>query len=110
MGTIQQSVNQMLGTAQSITRGLVKKNDVSEDIMAQTQQRIESQKLAKAKQRASLEKQRAIYAKSKLQKEQANLKLKELKGGTDESITIGGQKITDPQLLKKLKEHMNNGK
>ena len=32
MGTIQQSVNQMLGTAQSVTRGLVKKNDVSEDM------------------------------------------------------------------------------
>ena len=64
--------------------------------------------MLRAKQRANLEQQRAKYQKAKLQKEQAKLGLKDLKAG-QQTVTIGGAKISDPNLLKKIKEQTANG-
>lgn len=69
----------------------------------QAMQNVEDIKMAKLKQRAMREKYQAQIAKSKLAKIQAKQKTAELKG-KNERITIGGEVITDPVLLKKIKE------
>ena len=66
-------------------------------------QNVEDIKMAKLKQRAQKEKLRAQIEKSKLAKIQAKQKTAELKG-KKERVTIGGTEVTDPVLLKKIKE------
>ena len=66
-------------------------------------QNVEDIKMAKLKQRAEREKYRAQIEKSKLAKIQAKQKTAELKG-KNERITIGGQPVTDPALLAKIKK------
>ena len=66
-------------------------------------QNVEDIKMAKLKQRALKEKYRAQIEKSKLAKIQAKQKTAELKANK-ERITIGGQIVTDPQLIKKVKK------
>lgn len=66
-------------------------------------QNVEDIKMAKLKQRAMKEKYQAQIAKSKLVKIQAKQKTAELKG-KNERITIGGEVVTDPVLLGKIKE------
>ena len=66
-------------------------------------QNVKDIKTAKLKQKAEREKYRAQYEKSKLAKIQAKQKTSELKG-KNERITIGGQLVTDPALLAKIKQ------
>lgn len=66
-------------------------------------QNVEDIKIAKLKQRALKEKYRAQIEKSKYAKIQAKQKTAELKA-TKERITLGGEAITDPELVKKIKK------
>ena len=66
-------------------------------------QNVEDIKIAKLKQRALKEKYRAQIEKSKYAKIQAKQKTAELKAAK-ERITLGGQEITDPELVKKIKK------
>ena len=63
----------------------------------------EDVKMAKLKERATKEKYRAQIEKSKLAKIQAKQKTTELKA-QKERILIGGQIITDPSLINKIKK------
>ena len=56
-----------------------------------------------------MEKQRALFQESKLRKISAKEKLKSLKEDKN-TISIGGEKIKDPNLIKKLKEKINDKK
>ena len=104
MGSIQSSVNQMLGQAASLSKKAKSEPEVSKQVMETSQARLDKEKLARATQRANLEKQRAAYQQAKLKKQQAISAMKTNKMSAD--ISIGGQKITDPQLLKRIKESM----
>ncbi len=66
-------------------------------------QNIEDIKMAKLKQRAQKEKLRAQIEISKHARIQAKQKTAELKG-KNERVSIGGQQITDPILLAKIKK------
>lgn len=111
MGAIQSAVNRMIGSAAgagALISGLKRVQPADKQKMKQSLSDVEQQKLLRAKQRANLEQQRAKYQKAKLQKEQAKLGLKDLKAG-QQTVTIGGAKISDPNLLKKIKEQTANG-
>lgn len=62
-----------------------------------------NQKKIRAKYRADIEAYNAKYEKSKYAKIQAKQKTAELKA-TKERITLGGEAITDPELVKKIKK------
>lgn len=74
-----------------------------EEKRKQSLQNAEDVKMARLKQRALKEKYRAQIEKAKLAKIQAKQKTAELKG-KNERVTIGGQQITDPTLLAKIKK------
>lgn len=94
MGAIQNAFNTVVGTGIVASALLKKKQALAEKSM-------QDAKLARLTQRAKMEKQRAIYQKSKLQKLQAKQGISQLKAGGS-NITIGGAKVTNPELLKKL--------
>lgn len=107
--SIQSAVNQTIGTLGVATKlfsmGKMNKANKSADDL----------KLAKIKQKANLEQQRAKLAKAKLQKTKATQQLKELKSATkNEQITIGGQSVNikdlSPNLQKIIKEQSKDGR
>lgn len=94
MGTIQSSVNQVLGV---LAGGKLLPT------MNKANQNVEDIKLAKQKQRENMAKSKANTAKAKLSEYEAKTKLKELKGTGLSNVSIGGVKVTDPNILKQLK-------
>ena len=94
MGAIQSSVNQVLGV---LAGGKLIPT------MNKANQNVEDIKLAKQKQKAQMAKYKAMTAKSKLTEYQSKSKLKELKGTGLSNVSIGGVKVTDPNILKQLK-------
>ena len=95
MGAIQGAFSKIVAGAMA--------GKLLEQKQKQAMQNVEDIKIAKLKQRAMKEKYQAQIAKSKLAKIQAKQKTAELKGKNDR-ITIGGQIVTDPVLLGKIKE------
>lgn len=93
MGAIQSSVNQVLGV---LAGGKLIPT------MNKANQNVEDIKLAKQRQRENMAKSRANTAKAKLSEYEAKTKLKELKGGIS-NVSIGGVKVTDPNILKQIK-------
>ena len=79
------------------------------ETIEETKKRLAKEKLARAKQKASMEKQRALFQEFKLRKIKAKEKLKSLKEDKN-TISIGGEKIKDPNLINKLKEKINDKK
>ena len=93
MGAIQSSVNQVLGV---LAGGKLIPT------MNKANQNVEDIKMAKLQQKAQMAKYKAQTAKAKLTEYQSKSKLKELKG-TGSNVSIGGVKVTDPNILKQLK-------
>ena len=94
-GSIQGAFNKVVG---GIMAG-----KLLEEKRQKALQNVKDIKTAKLKQKAEREKYRAQYEKSKLAKIQAKQKTAELKGKS-ERIMIGGQLVTDPALLAKIKQ------
>ena len=95
MSSIQGAFNKVVGG--------VLAGQLLEEKRKRAMQNVEDVKMAKLKQRALKEKYRAQIEKSKLAKIQAKQKTAELKA-SKERITIGGQLVTDPELIKRIKE------
>lgn len=105
MGAIQNAINTTMG----IVSGIKKMQQFEEEKMQQANIRAQNQKVLKLKQKALSEKYRAEFAKSKLEKTKYKQEYSDLKQ-SDIPISIGGTKITDPQLLLKIKEGINGRK
>lgn len=108
MGAIQQAVNTTIGVV-----GAIKKLQQYDNLrMEQANERSRQQKVLRLKQRAVSERYRANIEKAKYEKLKYKQQTAELKNGTQKgtAITIAGQKIDDPNLLKKIKEGLENGK
>ena len=96
MGAFQGSFNKIIAGAMA--------GKLLSQKMKQGQQNSEDVKLAKLKQKAEMEKYRAKYQEAKLKKNQAKLKQNDIRSTTTETVSIGGAKVIDPELLKKIKE------
>lgn len=108
---LQSQVNSLIGSVSGAIAGTANvlspaSSPIDAKAIDQTQQRLEKEKLARAKQKAAMEKQRAMFLESKARKLKAQENIRNLKDSKN-SISIGGEKITDPNLIKKLKERMN---
>ena len=101
MGAIQQAINTSIGLA----AGIKKMQQFEEARMAKSNLQAQNQKVLRLKQKALSEKYRAEFAKSKFEKTKYKQQYSDLKQANN-AISIGGQQITDPQLLKKIKEQM----
>lgn len=101
MGAIQGSINQVLGVLAGgkLVPTMQKANTNVDDI-----------KLAKQKQKAQVAKYKATIAKSRLAEYQSKEKLKELKGKGTGSVSIGGAKVTDANILAQIKAQSKGGK
>ena len=95
MGAFQGAFTKIIGGAMT--------GKLLEEKRAKAMQNVQDIKMAKLKQRAEKEKDRAQIEKSKLARIQAKQKTAELKG-KNERITIGGQLVTDPTLLARIKQ------
>lgn len=107
MGAIQSTINKALGavaTGIGATKVLKRMSIEKQELALK---KVQDEKLARAKQRANLEKQRALYAEYKLRKNNAKAGMVKIKS-KNEDYSIGGQKISDPELLKKLREAKND--
>jgi uncharacterized membrane protein len=107
---LQSQVNSLIGSVSGAISGVAQAvTPTNADTIEETTKRLEKEKLARAKQKASMEKQRALFQEAKLRKIKAQDKLKSLKEDKN-TISIGGEKIKDPNLIKKLKEKINDKK
>lgn len=107
---LQSQVNSLIGSVSGAISGVAQAvAPTNAETIEETTKRLEKEKLARAKQKASMEKQRALFQESKLRKINAQEKLKALKEDKN-TISIGGEKIKDPNLIKKLKEKINDKK
>ena len=106
MGVIQQAINKGI-TSVSLIKSL-RQEPVSIPKMKQSIQTVEEQKIAKAKQKSQLESYKAKYQEAKLRRKQAMAKQRELKFSSGASkLKIAGEQISDPNLIKLLKETSN---
>lgn len=106
MGAIQQAINKGI-TSVSVLKSL-RQEPVSMPKMKQSMQSVEEQKIARAKQKAQLESYKAKYQESKLKRKQALQKQRELKfTSVSQKVKIGGETISDPNLLNIIKEKSN---
>lgn len=97
MGVIQSGINKIVAG--------VSAGKLLSQKMKQGQQNAEDVKLARLKQRTAMEQYRAKYQEAKLKKIQAKYKQKEIREESKKPVaSIGGIKINDPELLKKIKE------
>lgn len=98
---------QFKGLVGSVASGISSiAQEVSPEAIEETQARLEKNKLARLQQKASMEKQRALYQQNKLKKITAQEKIKAFNSDNN-NISIGGETIKDPALIKKLKERIN---
>lgn len=107
---LQSQFNSVIGSVSGAISGVAKAVAPTDaETIEETKKRLEKEKLARAKQKASMEKQRALFQEFKLRKKTAQEKLKSLKEDKN-TISIGGGKIKDPNLINKLKEKINDKK
>lgn len=108
--SLQSQFNSLIGSVSGATSGVAQAvTPTNAETIEETTKRLEKEKLARAKQKASMEKQRALFQESKLRKIKAQENIKSLKEDKN-TISIGGEKIKDPNLIKKLKEKINDKK
>lgn len=107
MGAIQSAINRGI-TSVSVLNSL-RQEPVSLPKMKKSIQSVEEQKLARAKQRAQLESYKAKYQEAKLKRKQAMVKQREMRlASITPKVKIGGEDVSDPTILKRIKE-VNNG-
>ena len=107
---LQSQFNSVIGSVSGAISGVAKAVAPTDaETIEETKKRLAKEKLARAKQKASMEKQRALFQEFKLRKIKAKEKLKSLKEDKN-TISIGGEKIKDPNLINKLKEKINDKK
>lgn len=107
---LQSQFNSLIGSVSGAISGVAKAVAPTDaETIEETTKRLEKEKLAREKQKASMEKQRALFQESKLRKMKAQEKIKSLKEDKN-TISIGGEKIKDPNLINKLKEKINDKK
>lgn len=110
---LQSQVNSLIGSVSGAISGTASvlasaSTPTNAEAIEETKKRLEKEKLARAKQKAALEKQRAMFQEAKARKLTAQQKINKLKeNNSNDVVTIGGEKIKDPNLIKKLKEKMN---
>lgn len=96
--SIQSSINTMIGSIAAVKKA----HDYG--LQQKANQKMEEQKLAIQKQKIALQEYRA-----KTQRKALNFQIKNKKE-EDSGVYLGGQKITDPNLINKLKGDKINGK
>ena len=107
---LQSQFNSVIGFVSGATSGVAKAVAPTDaETIEETKKRLAKEKLARAKQKASMEQQRALFQEYKLRKMKAKETLKSLKEDKN-TISIGGEKTKDPNLINKLKEKINDKK